>query len=205
MLRNLLVPLFIILATQASADRCRAVVNGSDVVIEAENFSTFSDQVGRRERMLNWPSRKWNSAWGTPPACNSGVLFDYLATTVPDDQIDGYCLTNTRDDGYFLIPGTRNFRGSCRRTFCERVNTTKQETVNITKSIAQTAMQPENLRAVAHKSGAMILTGGASALSANLATTGSTVVTALSTPAALAATGVSVVAVGGAVYMCSGK
>ncbi|SDF40100.1 hypothetical protein [Sulfitobacter delicatus] len=195
-------------AAPASAERCQAVVNGAEVVVEAENFANFADEVGTRERLMNWPARKWSKLWGTPPACNSGVLFDYLATTVPLDQIDGYCLTATAEDGHFLIPGERNYRGYCKKTFCERVNTTKQETVDISKSIARSAVetvtQPENLRAVAHKSGAFILTGGASALSANLATTGTTLATALSTPAALAATGVSVVAVGGAVYMCSG-
>ncbi|UOA31475.1 hypothetical protein DSM110093_01240 [Sulfitobacter sp. DSM 110093] len=196
------------LASPASAERCRAVVNGAEVVVEAENFANFADEVGTRERLMNWPARKWSNLWGTPPACNSGVLFDYLATSVPLDQINGYCLTATDENGYFLIPGERNYRGYCRKTFCERVNTTKEETVDIGKSIARSAVdtvsQPENLRAVAHKSGAFILTGGASALSANLATTGTTLATALSTPAALAATGVSVVAVGGAVYMCSG-
>ena len=197
-----------VMASSASAERCRAEVNGAEVVIEAENFANFADEVGTRERLMDWPARKWNRLWGTPPACDSGVLFDYLATTVPLDQIDGYCLTATEEDGYFLIPGARNYRGHCKKTFCERVNTTKQETVEIGRSIARSAVdtvtQPDNLRAVAHQSGAFILTGGAATLSANLAATGSTLATALSTPAALAATGVSVVAVGGAVYMCSG-
>ena len=194
-------------AAPASAERCRAEVNGAEVVVEAENFANFAEEVGTRERLLNWPARKWSKLWGTPPACDSGVLFDYLATTVPLDQI-GLLLTATPEDGHFLIPA-RNYRGYCKKTFCERVNTTKEETVEISKNIARSAVdrlsQPDNLRAVAHKSGAFILTGGASALSANLATTGSTLATALSTPAALAATGVSVVAVGGAVYMCSGE
>ena len=198
-----------LISAPASAERCRAEVNGAEVVVEAENFANFAEEVGARERLINWPARKWSSLWGAPPACDSGVLFDYLATTVPLDQIDGYCLTATPEDGHFLIPGARNYRGYCKKTFCERVNTTKEETVEISKNIARSVVdrlsQPENLRAVAHKSGAFILTGGASALSANLATTGSTLATALATPAALAATGVSVVAVGGAVYMCSGE
>ena len=66
------------------------------------------------------------------------------------------------------------------------------------------ATDPAAAVAVAHKSGAMILSGSASTLITNLSTTSSTVVTALSTPAALTAVGVSVLAVGGAVYMCSG-
>ncbi|QFT60261.1 hypothetical protein FIU94_15645 [Sulfitobacter sp. THAF37] len=208
MIRSSLVLLFLISATAANAERCRAFVNGSEVVIEAENFATFADTVKTREKLLNWPSAKWNRAWGSPPACLSGVLYDYLATTVPDNQIDGYCLTKDDQTGYFLVPGERNFRGLCRSTVCERVNTTKAETVALSKSIASSAVatvtDPAAAVAVAHKSGAMILSGSASTLIANVGNTSSAVVTALSTPAALTAVGVSVLAVGGAVYMCSG-
>ncbi|WP_156874877.1 hypothetical protein [Sulfitobacter alexandrii] len=208
MFRSFLILLFMLVASTATAERCRAFVNGSEVVIEAENFATFADEVKTREKLLNWPSAKWNRAWGSPPACLSGVLYDYLATTVPDNQIDGYCLTRDAETGYFLVPGERNFRGLCRTTVCERVNTTKAETVAVSKSIASSAVaavtDPSAAVAVAHKSGAMILSGSASTLIANVGNTSSAVVTALSTPAALAAVGVSVLAVGGAVYMCSG-
>jgi hypothetical protein len=136
------------------------------------------------------------------------VLYDYLATTVPDNQIEGYCLTQDDKTGFFLVPGERNFRGLCRTTVCERVNTTKAETLAVTKSIANAALTtvtgPAAAVAVAHKSGAMILSGSASTLITNLNATSSAVVTALSTPAALTAVGVSVLAVGGAVYMCNG-
>lgn len=208
MLRLFLTLLLFLSASAAMAERCRAFVNGSEVVIEADNFATFAEYVKTREKLLNWPSAKWNRTWGTPPACLSGVLYDYLATTVPDSQIDGYCLTQDAETGYFLVPGERNFRGLCRTTVCERVNTTKAETVAVSKSIASSAVatvtDPAAAVAVAHKSGAMILSGSASTLIANIGNTSSTVVTALSTPAALTAVGVSVLAVGGAVYMCSG-
>lgn len=197
-----------ILAAPVWAENCRAVVNGSDVVVVEANFPSFTDEVKTRERLLNWPSRKWNKAWGTPPACNSGVLFDYLATTVPEDDITGYCLNETDEDGYVLIPGERNFRGLCKKTVCERVNATRDETVDLTASIARSARdkvtQPGGATAIAHKSGAMILSGSASALAANLSTAGTTVGAALATPAAMAAVGVTVLSVGGAVYMCSG-
>ncbi|OAN79312.1 hypothetical protein A8B82_07940 [Sulfitobacter sp. EhC04] len=208
MLRLFLSLLLVLYASAATAERCRAMVNGSEVVIEADNFATFAEDVKTREKLLNWPSAKWNRAWGTPPACLSGVLYDYLATTVPDNQIDGYCLTQDDKTGFFLVPGERNFRGLCRTTVCQRVNTTKAETVAVTRSIANTAVatvtDPAAAIAVAHKSGAMILSGSAGTLISNIGSTSSTVVTALSTPAALAAVGVSVLAVGGAVYMCSG-
>lgn len=204
--RLLLILLFSCLANLAAAERCRAIVNGSEIVVDSENFSTFSNDVGRREKLLNWPSRKWNKAWGTPPACNSGVLYDYLATTVPTEEIAEYCLTSTENDGYFLIPGPRNYRGLCRKTVCERVNTTVDETAAISKSIAlgaaQAITEPGGASAIAHKSGALILSGSAGTIASNLGTTSTTVITALSTPAALAAVGVSVLAVGGTVYMC---
>ena len=206
MLRPLLALIFISVGTLVSAERCRALVKGSEIVVDSENFTTFSEDVKRREKVLNWPSRKWNKAWGSPPACNSGVLYDYLATTVPTEEIADYCLTSTDGFGYFLIPGPRNFRGLCRKTVCERVNTTVDETAEISKSIAlgaaQTITEPGAARAIAHKSGALILSGSAGTITTNLGTTGSTLLTALSTPAALAAVGVSVLAVGGTVYMC---
>ncbi len=193
-------------ASSARAERCSAVVNGSEVVVNSANFTTFADDVKRREKLRNWPSAKWNKAWGTPPACNSGVLYDYLATTVPTAEIADYCLTSTDDDGYFLIPGPRNYRGMCRKTVCERVNTTVDETTAISAAIARDALQkaraPGAASAVAHKSGALILSGTAGTIATNLGTTGTAVITALSTPVALAAVGVSVVAVGGTVYMC---
>ncbi|MFG6606728.1 hypothetical protein [Sulfitobacter sp. 1A10444] len=47
-------------AAPASAERCRAEVNGAEVVVEAENFANFAEEVGTRERLLNWPARKWS-------------------------------------------------------------------------------------------------------------------------------------------------
>lgn len=193
-------------ATSAQAERCRAVINGSEVVVDGANFTTFADNVKRREKLRSWPSRKWNKAWGTPPACDSGVLYDYLATTVPTKEIADYCLTSTEDNGYFLIPGPRNYRGMCSKTVCERVNTTVDETAEISASIArgavQTITEPGGTRAIAHKSGALILSGSAGAIATNLSASGTTLMTALSAPVVLAAAGVSVLAVGGTVYMC---
>ncbi len=207
MLRFLATAAVACVAMQAQADQCRAFVNGDEVIVEAENFQTFAEEVKRREKLLNWPSRTWNRTWGTPVACDSGVLYDYLATTVPEEDITGYCLTETKENGYFLVPGERNFRGLCKTTFCEKVNTTKQEGINIaatmTAAVASNA-RTAGLNAIKHGSGAMILTGSASSVSTSLGSAGSAALTTLSTPAVLGAAAVSVVAVGGAVYMCSG-
>ena len=135
--------LFLMLpASAALADQCRATVNGDEVVIEADNFATFADEVKTREKLVNWPSRTWNRAWGSPVPCSSGVLYDYLATTVPDADISGYCLTKSAESGYFLIPGARNYQGMCKTTLCEKVNTTKDQGVGIAASIASRLRSP---------------------------------------------------------------
>ena len=194
-------------AVPAQADQCRAMINGDEVVVEAENFATFAEDVKHRERLLNWPSRTWSRAWGKPVACDSGVLLDYLATTVPDDDINGYCLTETKEDGYFLIPGERNFQGMCKTTLCEKVNTTKDQSVAVAGSITREIAEDvgaAGVNAIKHGSGALMLSGSAASISPTLSTAGTATMTALSSPAVLAAAGVTVVAVGGAVYMCSG-
>lgn len=196
------------LAAPAMADQCRAFVNGDEVIVEADNFQTFAEDVKRREKLLNWPSRTWNRAWGAPVACDSGVLYDYLATTIPDDDIQGYCLTESPESGFFLVPGERNFRGTCKKTFCEKVNTTKEQGLAVASSMTATLasnVKTAGLNAIMHGSGAMIMTGSASSISTSLGTAGSSTLTALSAPAVLGAAAVSVVAVGGAVYMCSGS
>lgn len=207
-MRLLPVAVLLMLPTSAAlADQCRATVNGDEVVIEADNFATFAEDVKTREKLMSWPNRTWNRAWGSPVPCDSGVLYDYLATTVPDTDVTGYCLTNSAEAGYFLIPGERTYKGTCKTTLCEKVNTTKDQGVGIASSIARTAAnnaREAGLNAIKHGSGAMILSGTASSVSASLGTAGSTALTALSSPAVLAAAGVSVVAVGGAVYLCSG-
>lgn len=207
-MRFALVPVFLVLSTSAAlADQCRATVNGDEVVIEADNFATFADSVKTREKLASWPNRTWNRAWGRQVPCDSGVLYDYLATTVPDADITGYCLTSSDTSGYFLIPGARNATGTCKTTLCEKVNTTKDQGISVAASIAKSAAtnaRNAGIDAIKHGSGAVILTGTASSVSTSLGTAGSTALTALSSPAVLAAAGVSVVAVGGAVYLCRG-
>ncbi|NUH66264.1 hypothetical protein HTT03_13300 [Sulfitobacter sp. S0837] len=75
--------LFTLTAAPASAERCQAMVNGAEVFVEAENFANFADEVGTRERLMNWPARKWSKLWGALPACDSGVL---LTTSPPPSR-----------------------------------------------------------------------------------------------------------------------
>lgn len=191
----------------AENQRCLSTVNGSPVVIEYDPAT--AQPVTRRERLLGWPSRTWNRTWGEPPACDSGVVIAQLGQTLAADEITGYCLAGDPGDGTFLlVPGERNFRGRCRRTACERVNAAADDAVAASGTVARavadvaTGRSDSRLAAVAHSSGAAILTGNAGALGTALSGIGSSAMAVLTAPAAMAAAAVSVVTIGGAVYVC---
>jgi len=188
-------------------DRCRAFVNGSEIVV---TYAPDRVEATRRERAMSWPGRAWNRAWGTPPDCPSEVVITYLAVTVPEAQTEGYCLAASGADGSFLlVPGERNFRGRCRRTTCEVVDTTKDQALALAAGMARRATGQEEEEApggaslVSHASGALLATGTGGTVTALLQSLGGTVAGAVSTPALLTAGAVTVVALGGAVYVCS--
>ena len=204
--------LALVLATLAAPDaaenlRCLATINGSEVTVEYEPGSAAP--VTRRERALGWPGKAWNRAWGTPPACDSGVVIAYLGQTLAADEIEGYCLAEEDETGTFLlVPGERNFRGRCRKTACQRVNAAADDALAASGALARTVTDvatgrsDSRLSAVAHSSGAAILSGNAGPLSAALSGIGPGVMAILTAPATLAAAAVSVVTIGGAVYVC---
>ena len=197
------------LAAPASAEmkRCLATVNGSEVAIDYD--PTLSAPASRRERLLGWPGKTWNRAWGSPPACDSELTILYLAQSLPSEEIDGYCLARDEEtESFLLVPGERSFRGRCRKTTCERVNDARDDAVTasakVTRTVADVATGRSDSRvgAVAHSSGAAILTGNAGPISTALSGIGPGVAAVLTAPATLAAAAVSVVTIGGAVYVC---
>ncbi len=91
---------------------------------------------------------------------------------------------------------------------CKVVDETKEEALAVTGIAtglaggALTTTVSTGVTAVAHSSGAVILTGGAGYIAATLGTAGATTVGVLTAPATMAAAAVSLVAVAGAVYVC---
>ena len=191
----------------AAQNICASVVNGELVRIDRETFLKDGEQAGRRERLLTWPGRRIDALRDRDPECDSRTLIIFLGQQVPADDIDGYCLSEQAEDGFLLVPGTRNYRGRCSATACERVNATKDTSLAVgsaaARAIADTALGTGPDRSLLHSSGAAILTGSGSYIASTLGTIGSSLATALSAPAVLAATAVTVVAVGSAVYVCS--
>lgn len=199
-------------AALAQDKTCVARVNHLEVVIDPATLGADAAAPTRRERLRDWPARRWNRALGRAPACDSQTTIAFLASYLELSQTEGYCLAEDPEAGYLLVPGARNYRGRCTVTACARVNMARDETLQAAGRIAgivtgQTDPQPgtqdPGLAGLAHGSGAMLLSGNATSLASALGGAASSVATALSAPAVAAAAAVSVVAVGGAVYVCN--
>ncbi len=198
---------FAALAGAAQAQSCVAQVNAQELILVPEAMGAPSP--GLRERLSRWPGRSWDRAWGERVACDSAAVMHFLGNTMRLDQTDGYCLAEDDAHGWLLVPGARNYRGRCTRTACDRVNVVAGGATNVGQSILGMATgrkvdsSSEAVTAVAHGTGAYLLTGQASAVATALGQASASVAAALGTPAAIGATAVTVMAVGGAVYMCS--
>jgi len=196
-----------LLAGAAVAQSCATRVNGQELFIVPEAMETPSP--GLRERLVMWPSRSWDRAWGEREACDSGVVTTFLAATMRLDQTEGYCLVRDDAMGFLLVPGQRNWRGICRATVCDRVNAAADAANAVTLSIASVvARRPveddgDAVVAVAHGTGAMMVTGQAPAVATALGQGAGAVGAALASPAAAGAAAVTVVSLGGAVWLCS--
>ncbi len=206
-MRLLLAILLAALAGAAQAQSCAARVNAQELILVPEAMGAPSP--GLRERLLMWPQRSWDRAWGERVACDSAAVMHFLATTMRLDQTEGYCLAQDDAQGWLLVPGARNFRGRCTRTVCDRVNILADGMAALGTAMLGLATGREietdadAVTAVAHGTGAVLVSGRASAVAASLGQAGAALGTALATPSAAAGTAVTVIGVGGAVYLCS--
>ncbi len=189
-------------------DLCRADINSTEMMIDRDQLDAPQSGTTLRERIGGWPSRGLDRVRGRVPACDSDTLIRFLSIEVPQNEIDGYCLSPDPTLGYVLVPGARDYRGRCARTTCERVNTARGGASAVAGRAADLAVgrqeSQSRTEAVVHSSGAAILSGSAASVLSALGTGASTAVTAaLAAPAVAGAAAVSVVAVGGAVYLCA--
>lgn len=208
--RALAALLFFITATTAAAQEraCIARVNGLEIAI-APGAILAEPDPGLRERLLAWPGNLWNRAWGNPVACDSETTIAYLAGVLALDEVDAHCLAEAPgDEGWLLVPGERNFRGRCRVTACERVNTAASEGADIARAVTRAATGEEvdslgeGVRAFASASGAVLLTGRSSLVLAALGQGAEALAAALAGPAVAGAAAVTVMTAGGAVWLC---
>ncbi len=206
-MRLLLAILFAALAGAAQAQSCVARVNAQELILVPEAMGAPS--AGIRERLLMWPSRSWDRAWGERVACDSGAIMHFLANTMQLDQTEGYCLAQDDAQGWLLVPGARNFRGRCTRTVCDRVNVVADGMEALGQvMMSLVAARPvttdaEAVTAIAHGTGAVLVTGQAPAVASALGPSAAALGSALAIPAAAGAAAVTVVGVGGVIYLCS--
>ena len=199
--------LAVLLAGAAQAQSCVARVNAQELIIVPEAMG--APTPGLRERLRMWPSRTWDRAWGERVECDSATITHFLASTMQLDQTEGYCLAADDAQGWLLVPGEANYRGRCVRTVCDRVNVVAGGMGALGKAMVGLATGREvetgadAVTAVAHGTGAVLVTGQATAVSASLGQAATTLGTALSAPAAAGAAAVTLIGVGSAVYLCS--
>ncbi len=201
--------LALLAAPALAQDRaCIARVNHLDIAI-APGAIIADPDPSLRERLLAWPGNLWNRAWGQPVACDSETTIAYLAGVLALDEVEAHCLAEAPGDGgWLLVPGERNFRGRCHRTFCDRVNETAGTGADLARDITRLATGAdvdslgEGVTAFASTSGAAMLTGRSSLLLTALGHGAEALVTLLSAPAAAGTAAVTVVAIGSAVYVC---
>ena len=207
-MRAFLAVCLLFLATSTAAkEGCRAVVNGTEVVIAPDAVPT--EGPGLTERLLGWPGRTWDWAWGEPSDCDSATLLAFLAGLEGLDptETEGYCLAPLEgaEEEYLLVPGHRGVTGRCARTFCERVNLTAADAAVVSSRVLELASGEEvdGLETAAHASGALILSGPQGLLAPVFEGAAQGLGSLLANPAVAATAAVTVLAAGGVLYVCN--
>lgn len=197
----------VLLASPALADLtpCTTSLNGAEMPLFYDpDDSRVQENTTRREA--------WFGDWGTI-TCPGFVSLRALTPDLTDDQRGSFCLQYDRKaktyTGY--AAGERDAYAICRKpskSFCQRVNESKDAALAITGFAANLAGAGEVARAanevsvLTQDNGAVEVKGTAAQVASTLGRIGSTALTAMAAPAELGAAAVTVIAVGGVVYYC---
>ena len=203
---SVIAALLLVTATaHADEDKtCTARINGDLIEVD---YSLYYDEYLENTTFREILFANWDGS------CPSYVV---LATLTPDltaSERQDFCMEYNKEEGYYtnFSLGKRDAYGECetKGKFCQLVNATKEEAIAIvglgSGAVAGTtvATSAAGVTAVAHSSGAVILTGTSGYIAGTLGTMAASVVSALTAPLVVAGAVVSVVAVGGAVYICA--
>ena len=188
---------------------CRTNVNGE---WRLEVFDADDPRVSKnttyREKLLGV---------GSSITCPSWVSLRAMTPNLTEEQRRLFCLQQDAETGAYTgySQGERGAYSICQepsKPLCEYVNNSKDAAVALagfgagtvaTAAGAQSAVAATGVSAVAHSSGAVILTGSAGYISGTIGTIGATALSVLTAPATLATATVTVVAAGGALYLCA--
>lgn len=146
--------------------------------------------------------------------CPSYVTLAHQTPGLTPAQQELFCLVVDEDNENVLgiQQGPQDAYRRCKtpgKSYCERVNSAKSEAIALTSAAAagvlgaSKASAAAGTTAVAHSSGAYILTGSSGYIAGTLGTAGTTVTAVLTAPATLTTAAVTAVVVGGSVYYCN--
>jgi hypothetical protein len=205
----------------AWAARCTTSVNGDLLQIEytaAQKDLTANSQFIPNEELKGNTSvrERLFGRWGKVD-CPAYLTLRALTPDLTDAERKPFCLVYDKDaDTYTgFSEGDRDAYLICKnsKTFCERVNTTKDDALSFARTgldvasrtvtaTARSALTLDGGTIVSHSSGALIMNGTGSFISGTLGAAGTTLGAALTAPATMAAGTVTLVGVGGAIYFC---
>lgn len=193
------------LGVSAETISCNSKIHGKSISLQYEDTD--------KELFSNYTFREiFLRGWGEI-TCPAFVTLRHLTPGITDAERSIFCLNFEKDTKTFTgySVGQRNAYLVCTKPskkFCERVNESKDAAIAITGAAfgaagsAALVTAGTGVTAVAHSSGAVILTGAGGYIAGTLASIGAGALAILTAPAAIAATTISVVAVGGSVYLC---
>ncbi|MBK4214911.1 hypothetical protein JJJ17_03115 [Paracoccus caeni] len=176
---------------------CTARISGKDVALAYDRDEDgLRDHFSMREIVF--------TRWGRDN-CPSYVVLRSLTPELTDEQRTPFCLRHDQEsDSIIGIDlGERDSYGRCERpsrSFCQRVNQTKNAAVAMTGAAARGTVR--GLQALPDGSGAVIISGSSGYISGALSSIGGAAATVAASPVLAAGAAVSVVAVGGTVYAC---
>ena len=153
--------------------------------------------------------------WKNGDECLGPVVLRYFTPELTAAEREVFCLQYDDETNQYkgFSVGERNANWHCKKPsrLCGFVNANKEKALTLVgvgagavtgTGVVTTAA---GITAVAHSSGAVILTGSSGYIAGTLGSIGATSVGILSAPATIAATAAAVVTVGGAVYFCRDK
>ncbi|WP_324753651.1 hypothetical protein [Roseovarius sp. Pro17] len=205
----------------AWAASCTTSLNGKlhqiDYTVSRQDRIDTSQSVPKEEMKGNTSVReRLFGRWGEVD-CPGYLTLREFTPDLSDAERKPFCLIYDKDGDTYtgFSEGDRNAYLICKnpKTFCERVNTTKDEATSIARTgldvarrtaltTARSALSADVGEIITHSSGALIMKGSGSFISSALGATGTSIGTALSAPAVVATGAVTLVGVGGAVYFC---
>ncbi|MEP2531323.1 hypothetical protein [Shimia sp.] len=214
-----------LLSTPSSAEKVECIASVADVEQQFHYTPSelyYSEYTWREDFLItirgvdfeSWEkaddARDWLIGNQT---CPSAVVLKHFTPHLAADDREDYCLVfDSKSETYVgFAKDKRDAFLTCKsnKTFCENFKEAKGVVMSATglaagaTGAAALGTSGIGVTAVAHSSGAVILTGSSGYIAGTLGTVGATGLSVLTAPVTVTAAAIAAVAVGGAYYVCS--